>query len=250
MFVAIVFTALIASAMSVPLGFHPMLDGRIVGGHDVTIEDHPHQISMEYYGSHRCGGSLYKDNIIVTAAHCVVGVSANNLKIRMGTDQKGSGGTLVSVSKVIAHEKYSGSTIDFDVAVLILSEKIETSKSVKSIELATSEPQAGDESVISGWGALREGGSSPRQLQAVEVPIVARSECEAAYGSQLTKRMICAGIQKGGKDACQGDSGGPLTVNGKLAGIVSWGYGCARPKVPGVYTNVDSVRDWILENSS
>lgn len=36
----------------------------------------------------------------------------------------------------------------------------------------------------------------------------------------------------------QGDSGGPLIVNGKLVGIISWGFGCAAPERPGVYTKV------------
>lgn len=52
-----------------------------------------------------------------------------------------------------------------------------------------------------------------------------------------------------------GDSGGPMaamsTIDGtpRLVGIVSWGYGCAKPNFPGVYARVLFAREWILENS-
>jgi hypothetical protein len=52
--------------------------------------------------------------------------------------------------------------------------------------------------------------------------------------------MVCAG--DGGSDTCQGDSGGPMMVSDGsflvLAGITSWGNGCADPDFPGVYTRL------------
>lgn len=85
----------------------------------------------------------------------------------------------------------------------------------------------------------------------VSVPIVSKSECGDAYKymNEITDRMLCAGYTSGGKDACQGDSGGPLTGDGILYGLVSWGYGCAKPNYPGVYTNVANLRSWIKAHS-
>ncbi len=83
-------------------------------------------------------------------------------------------------------------------------------------------------------------------LQKATVPIVSDAKCAAAYGTSFdAATMVCAGYDQGGTDTCQGDSGGPLVVAGKLAGITSWGEGCARPGKYGVYTRVSAVSSFI-----
>lgn len=81
---------------------------------------------------------------------------------------------------------------------------------------------------------------TPEQLMKVSVPIVSREVCKEQYGEDaVTRRMFCAGLEQGGKDACSGDSGGPMVDDeGTLIGIVSWGAGCARPGLSGVYSRV------------
>jgi len=61
--------------------------------------------------------------------------------------------------------------------------------------------------------------------------------------------MICAAVTGGGKDDCQGDSGSPLVVGGQLAGIVSWGVGCADAEYPGVYSNVATVKSFVTQET-
>jgi trypsin len=118
--------------------------------------------------------------------------------------------------------------------------------------MTSSEPAAGSLSVVSGWGTLFSGsGALPSQLQAVEVYITSHTECNCAYAEYdgITDNMICAAVTGGGKDDCQGDSGSPLVVGGQLAGIVSWGVGCADAEYPGVYSNVATVKSFVTQET-
>ena len=114
---------------------------------------------------------------------------------------------------------------------------------------------------VSGWGRLTEGGVLPDQLQSVTVPIVANASAVAQYNPlpppeanlDVTANMLAAGAFRiGGIDACQGDSGGPLVVRDGgvpvVAGVVSYGRGCARAGFLGIYTRVSNYCDWISDN--
>ena len=97
---------------------------------------------------------------------------------------------------------------------------------------------------ITGWGATAQGGPRSDNLKGASVPIVSDPSCQASYDGDFNPAtMVCAGYSQGGIDTCQGDSGGPLQsplLGGgyRLVGITSWGFGCAQPGFPGVYTRV------------
>ena len=80
--------------------------------------------------------------------------------------------------------------------------------------------------------------------------IVAQQTCNRSYGGKITQRQMCAAHLGGGQDACFGDSGGALQYmneHGKwvISGTVSWGRGCARKHLYGVYTNVKVLLPYI-----
>lgn len=122
------------------------------------------------------------------------------------------------------------------------------------------DPSPGSWCEVSGWGAVDPENSdvlSPT-LKATSVPVLSLDTCrkKEIYGGrqqQILDSMLCAGYLKGGTDSCGGDSGGPLVCERKgrlqLAGIVSWGDGCAKKNRPGVYTRVSSFMSWIKQTA-
>ncbi|XP_058808144.1 trypsin-1-like [Phymastichus coffea] len=229
--------------------------GRIVGGTPTSIEEHPWQVSIQMLGFHMCGGSIVSQNFILTAGHCASYLSGW-LSVRVNSSIKHKDGAVHRVDQIIRHEDYSinelGVSVN-DVAVLKLRTCIVLGQGSQPVDLFNSNENApnGVLATISGWGALTEGGSSPEILHIAHVPIVDKKVCHKAYEFQggLSHGQICAAYPQGGKDTCQGDSGGPMVVDGRQAGIVSWGNGCARKGYPGVYTEIAYFRKWISKNT-
>ena len=142
--------------------------------------------------------------------------------------------------------------MDFDIALLHLSEAVTYSDAVNPICLpkAARNFPAGKRCFVTGWGQIRELGPVSDRLRVAQVPIIENGKCAQMYPDRrITSRMLCAGYVQGRIDSCQGDSGGPLACleNGTflLAGAVSWGNGCAKRRQPGVYANIDSFLPWI-----
>ncbi|KAI7815138.1 Serine protease [Rhyzopertha dominica] len=227
----------------------PMLDGRIVGGVQVTITQYPWQLSLQSGGRHICGASIISANWALTAAHCVSGASVASISLRAGSSLHASGGSVHSISGGSVHGSYSSRTLDFDIAALRAASAFSLGSSgINRVSLlgSGSNPATGALAWVSGWGTTSSGGSIPAQLRAVDVPIVSQASCRSSYGqSAITDRMLCAGYAAGGRDACQGDSGGPLVINNVQVGVVSWGRGCALAGFPGVYAHVGNLRSWI-----
>ncbi|XP_071043577.1 trypsin-1 isoform X2 [Parasteatoda tepidariorum] len=243
-------------------------EGYIIGGRDAIKGEFPWQISLQRHFErnngiyHICGGTIIAKKWVLTAAHCINLSKVSKYRIVSGTSDLAEGnkaklgvGTSQSVHKVYdayVHEAFSAQTLQNDIALLQVDPPFDFSR--HDVRPACIPPPGFEPhgyATVSGWGTLKEGSRIiPTRLQAVDVPIISDESCRKAYGKAIVESMMCAGYEEGMRDSCQGDSGGPLVQksgSGKtmIIGVVSWGQGCARPKFPGVYTQVSYYNDWI-----
>ncbi|XP_078093566.1 transmembrane protease serine 6 [Mustelus asterias] len=235
---------------------------RIVGGTNATEGEWPWQASLQIGGKHICGGMMINQNWVLSAAHCFTSritppyqwtVILGKFKLNV----IGYHETTFKVDKIISHRYYDEDTYDYDIALLLLDQPVPMVPFTFPICLPARTQVFETDTVcwVTGWGTTEEDGSVANVLQKVDVKLVDQSTCNKAYSYTITPRMICAGYAEGEKDSCQGDSGGPLVCqqsSGRwfLAGIVSYGYGCARPGYYGVYTRVTRFLDWIETHAS
>ncbi|NDU74556.1 trypsin-like serine protease [Actinomadura sp. DSM 109109] len=190
-----------------------------------------------------CAGVLTGPDRLLTAGHCasmfrrVPGV----LTATFGRDDlTGRGGETVAVKSVRVHPEYRETTfkgetvLHHDLAVLTLARRVDR----PTAPLGT--PGTARTGEIAGWGFTSENDLLNTRLRAARVPLPGAAACRRAYGDSFDPAdMLCAGSQTA--DSCLFDSGGPLIANGRVAALVSWGYGCGKPGYPGAYARLTSL---------
>lgn len=245
---------------------------RIVGGLITDIQRFPFYASLYSagYGSHVCGGSIISRDWIVTAAHCVDSFpSLHSWHVHMGissadqidnTDYPYHFDSAVSV--LVIHPNWDWNTFEGDIAMM----KLETPISAWSgyiqphcLLIPGHGPSLlpGDQVTVAGFGLTDEDDTEASEdLREVEIEIIPKEACNNGFGANwVLDDMVCAGDLDGGKDACQGDSGGPLSFYESTSagdrwwyvGAVSFGVGCAREGLGGVYSSGGYYSAWLQD---
>lgn len=226
---------------------------RIVGGDPAADGKYP-SYAIPDIGEEGglCGATLIHGDILVSAAHCKGVFEGRNVIIGGNQLVGADAAEVIAVDREYVHPDFSVYTLQRDVMLIKLESPSEAP--IVKYNGDSSVPNPGDAVTVIGFGATEEDGDPSYQLLEVNLQIVDFNSCYDAYwrpffGSPIVDDiMICAGALDGAgiADSCQGDSGGPLfDSDGVLNGIVSFGAGCGRDGIPGVYTRVSEVADFI-----
>lgn len=221
----------------------------VVGGSPIEDGEHPYLAALLDGGEQICGATVIAPRWVLTAAHCVVEADAAELDVTVGSVDW-TEGRVIEVKRVVVHSAYDEDTAANDVALLELA----ADAGVPAVRVPGAAADrfevTGQPVTIVGWGSeVPVVGLVPplgSRARAAELEVVADDECPTVNdpATQLCAEALLA-------DACQGDSGGPLLAEGDFGptqlGVVSYGFGCAVPMLPGVYseTNAPSIRAFI-----
>ncbi|MET9053816.1 serine protease [Streptomyces bacillaris] len=219
----------------------------IVGGGQATTT-YSFMGSIQVNGGHYCGASLISPGWMVTALHCTYGNGAlppSALRVRIGSNDHLSGGTLASVSQIVRPSN-SQSMPGQDIALLRLSSQVGNTP----VPITATTPPDNTATRLLGWGQTcpQRGCSTgaPRYLKQLDTKVLPDSSC---LGMVNSRELCIAGSTS--NTACYGDSGGPALVNRngrlELAGATSRsGSNSTTCGVGGaVYTDVAAWRSWI-----
>ncbi|MPZ82431.1 MAG: trypsin-like serine protease [Actinophytocola sp.] len=209
---------------------------QVVGGVRAAQGEFPWMVRL----SMGCGGALYTPNVVLTAGHCV-GATGNNTSITatLGVVDLQDPARITRQSNYVYRAPGYNNPDGDDWALIRLASPV---SGIPTLPVATSGAYDSGTFTVAGWGAAVEGGGQQRYMLKADVPFITDAQCGQAYSELVPAEEICAGNwDDGGVDTCQGDSGGPMFRRDTAGafvqvGIVSWGYGCARPENPGVYT--------------
>jgi len=225
---------------------------KIVGGERVPIGEWRSTVALTHpNGGVFCSGTALNRNLVVTAAHCLKGRTANDIKVYTGSGDFLNGAVgQYSVSRAVASPKYKDVALrkDNDIAYLLLKTSIDYPDT--SFVKVLTDPyeikellRPGAKTHLVGFG-LRDSNRLGEKWQ--NDTYIGIKDPKTWYNKKTE-------ISVGGysKDSCGGDSGGPAygqLKNGqwRVYGVTSRGVGCGNG---GVYGLIHANICWILDET-
>uniref|UniRef100_A0A6M2DY27 Putative trypsin-like serine protease n=1 Tax=Xenopsylla cheopis TaxID=163159 RepID=A0A6M2DY27_XENCH len=235
-----------------------LCDNRMVQGNDVDIRAFGWQLSLNGNFKHFCGAAIISNEWALTTGFCAQQYFIEASRVRSGSNYYNESGTLHRVQLYITHPKYDKRTLDYDVALIQVSDVFNRSYTARPVPLVDANVSLPTGSVVTatGWGAEKYLGNPVRHLRAISLHVVDFQECRAKYNSsiEITNRVFCAASRKNdNKSVCTWDFGGPVVnENGVLVGLISYSTpDCSTKPLPNIFTHLANpeIREFIKKRT-
>ncbi|KAJ2753225.1 hypothetical protein IWQ56_006635 [Coemansia nantahalensis] len=245
---------------------------RIVGGSPVDATTYPFAVRLSIMDGpmdYRCGGTLIADDLVVTAAHCIVEPQMatpfllEKVNVCYG-DSNVSGQTCTVALNTTVHPRYNPLVLTNDIALIRIA-PVEITSTTAPAAVYTGKLPENTTLTTMGWGKTDSSSEAlPSTLMSTDIVVGSPDTCREAqplYRSADGPDVCTVNALTPGRDSCQGDSGSPtvIAVDGgaQLVALTSAGIDlsntsatdCAMPNGLAIYTHIYYYIDFIASTS-